>query len=132
GIEGSSLAKERPRRQHLPRKGMFYLAGGGSKDDLLAAGDRWRHARTFAADAGEVGGETVEIILAPDLEGMMMALRRFEANAEEQLADHRRDFRRLAPVAEHGHGTVAEGAALGRDDFTDELIVGLVLAERIA
>ena len=42
---------------------------------------------------------------------MMVALGAFEPDAEEELADHRRDLVRLAAVAEDVAGPVAEGAA---------------------
>ena len=57
--------------------------------------------------AGEVGGEAVEIVLAVFLERMMVALGTFQPDAEEQLADQRRDLVRLAAVAEqHGRPVV--------------------------
>ena len=57
--------------------------------------------------AAEERGEAVEVVLAPDLERMMVALRAVEPDAEEELADHRGDLVRLAAVAEQHRRAVA-------------------------
>ena len=86
----------------------------------------------LCADPGEVGGQAVEVVLAPDLERMMMALGAFQPDAEEQLADDRRDLVGRAAIAKERGRAVAPGAPLGRDQLADELVVGHVLAKRVA
>ena len=61
-----------------------------------------------------------------------MALRAFEPDAEEQLADDRRQFIGAASVAEESDGPVFERASLCRDQLAGELIdqqAGIALAE---
>ncbi len=102
---------------------------GGGEDELLAAGDGRGEAGALAADAGEVGGEAVEVVLAPDLEGVVVALGAFEPDAEEELAHHGGGFLGLSAVPEHDGGAVGERAAAGGDDGAGELVVGHVAAE---
>ena len=61
-----------------------------------------------------------------------MALRTFQPDAQEQLADDSCQFVRSSTIAKHRHGTVLEGAALGRQQLMHKLVVRFVLAERIA
>jgi hypothetical protein len=84
------------------------------------------------ADAGKVGGEAVEVVLAPFLERMVVAAGTFQPDAEEELADDRGQLRRLAAVAEEHGRAVVPGRTLRRDQLADELIVGLVAAEAVA
>src|SRR5205807_1526087 len=101
-------------------------------DNLFAAGDRRRQAGALAADPGEVAGEAVEVVLAPDLERVVVTAGAVEPDAEEELADHRGDLVRLAAVAEDDGGAVAEGAAAGGEELAHELVVGQVLPEGVA
>ena len=101
-------------------------------DDLLAAGDRRRQPGPLAADPGEVGGELVELRLVPRFEGVVVALGTFEPDAQEELADHRRDLFGLATVAEDRRRPLLEGAPARRDDRVHELVVRHVAAERVA
>ncbi len=60
-----------------------------------------------------------------------MALRTFQANTQEQLADHRCQLFGLPSIAKHCHRAVVEGAALGGDQLTRELIPRLSVEERL-
>src|SRR5262245_51565293 len=101
----------------------------GERDDFLATGDRGRNAGPFVSQAGKEGREAVEVVLPPFLERVMVALGTIQADAEEQLADQRRDLLRLATVAEHHGGPVLPGASLGGDQLAGELVQRFVLAE---
>src|SRR5262245_18047028 len=108
---------------------MLDIAFGRKRDDLLSAGNRRRQAGALVSDAAEVRGEAVEVVLPPDFERVVVALGTFEPHAQEQLADHRRDLVRLTAVTKDDGRAVAEGATLGGEQFADELVVRLVLAE---
>ena len=108
----------------LPR-----LADG---DDLLAARNRRGETGTAVGDAAEEGGEGIEVTLAIDLEGMLVALRALEAHAQEELADEGHDLVGGAPVAEDRRGAVAPGAPRRRQQAADKLVVGEILPEDIA
>ena len=105
GGDVERLAEQRRRRQHLAGERVLHAAAAPRRAKIISSppeiGGEMPDA--LAADAGEEGGEAVEVVLAPDLERMMVALRAFEPHAEEELADHRRHLGRLAAVAEE-HG----------------------------
>ena len=61
-----------------------------------------------------------------------MAFGTFEPDAEEELADDRRDLFGLATVAEERGRPLRRSAPSGRDDRAHEPIVGQVAAERVA
>src|ERR1019366_219832 len=110
---------------------MLHLSSRCVENHFLAAGDWSGNSLAFPSNSTEVSGEAVEIVLAVDLERMMMALGALEPNTQEKLADHRRQLVGLPAIAEHDDGAVVPGAPLGRDDFPDELVVRLVLAEGV-
>ena len=62
----------------------------------------------------------------------MVALGAFQSDTQEQLADDGRDFIGFAAIPEQRHRAVPPSAALGRDQFADELVVRFVLAEAVA
>jgi hypothetical protein len=62
---------------------------------------------------------------------MVVALGALQADAQEQLAHQRRDLGRLAAIAEERRRPVVPRAAPGRDQFADELVIRLVLAEAL-
>ena len=82
-------------------------------------------------DAGEEGGESVEIILGPFLPGMIVALGALDASAEEDLADVGGV---VGGVRIESHVPEAAGAiemrSLAEEQLGDHLAVGLVLEER--
>src|SRR5207244_13455099 len=122
-------------RHLLARERVLYRAAaalaraGAEVDRLLAARDGGRDARPLPPDPPEERGEAVEVVLAPHLERVVVALRTVEPHAEEELAHHRGQLVRLPAVAVEHRGPVGPGAAAGGDDLADELVVGLVAAE---
>src|SRR5690606_22121865 len=68
------LGAQRLRREHASVLRMTNVAAIADEHDLLAAIDAELGARLHA-DAREVGSEAPVVLLAPFLEGMMMALR---------------------------------------------------------
>jgi len=109
---------------HLPR--------GGGEDKLFPARNRRRNALPAVADAGEQRREAEEVVLAPDLKWVVVALGAFQAHSEKNLTHRRAEFRGLGPVAEDHGRAVAERAALGGDQLADKLVIRFVLAERVA
>ena len=109
---------------NLPR-----LADG---DDLLAAGDRRGETGAAVGDAAEEGGEGIEVALAVDLEGMLVALRALEAHAQEELADEGHDLVGGAAIAKDRRGAVPPGAPRRRQQPADKLVVGEILPEAVA
>src|SRR5205807_8753099 len=120
------------RRHHGARDGMFHAAAGREVERFGARGNRRRQAGALLLDRSEERGELIEVVLAPFLVRMMVTAGAFESRAEEELAEHRREVRRFAPVAIDHRGTVAMVRALDEEDFTHELIVGLVQPETVA
>src|SRR5439155_17712532 len=76
-------------------------------------------------------GEVIKVVLAPLLVRVMMATGAFETRAEEELAEQRGQVSRLAAVTINDRGTIAMVRALGKEDFTHELVVRLVLPETL-
>src|SRR5438552_5356417 len=89
--------------------------------DFFAAADRRREARSLESQAGEVGREAVKIVLAVFFERVMVAPGAFQTNAEKELTDERRRFRRIAAVAEQYRRPILKRRALGRHQLADEL-----------
>src|SRR4051812_26686181 len=102
---------------------MLHAPGTGHEDHLLAAGDGRRQPHSLAADAREVRGKAVKVLLPPHFKGMMMAFGTLQADAEEQLADQWRDLIRLAPVAKHRDRTVLERTSLRGQQIADKLVI---------
>jgi hypothetical protein len=63
---------------------------------------------------------------------MMMTFGTFEADAQEQLADKRRDFLRLTAIAEQHRSPIVPRRTTGCDQLANELIVLLILAKALA
>ena len=85
------------------------------------------------ADPGEVGGELVELLLAPRLERVVVALGAFEPDAEEDLADDRRRFLGLSAVSpDRRRPRRGSCCPLAVRIWLDELVVGKVAAEGVA
>ena len=63
---------------------------------------------------------------------MVVTLGTLETDAEKQLCHQRRNFVRRTTIAKQRGGTVVPRAALRRNQLTDKLIVGFVLAEAVA
>ena len=84
------------------------------------------------ADAREERGEAVEVVLAPDLERVVMALRTFEPHAEKQLADGGADLDGRRAIAIEDRRPLAKRVALRRDQLAHELVVRHVAAEGVS
>ncbi len=100
-------------------------------DPLL---DRLAVLREVLPGVHSVGerGHLVVVHLRPFVEGMVVALGAFETDAEKDADGVRHVVQGHAPVA----NVVADGAVLpnraaGRDELADELVVGLVGADRV-
>src|SRR5437773_8706805 len=78
---------------------MTHRAGRRRVYDFFPARDRRRQASRLAPYLGEECGKAKKVILSPSFERMMMALGTFQPYPQEQLADNRREFFRLAPIA---------------------------------
>src|SRR5688572_33505687 len=98
---------------------------------LIAAGDRRGNASALLLHRAEERGHLIEVILAPLLIRMMMALCAIQPHTEEELAKHRREIRRLAPIAVDDRRTVSMVISLRGDDLAHELIVRLVAAKAL-
>ena len=61
----------------------------------------------------------------------MMAFGAFHPNAQKDLTHKCARVRRLTFIAEERHRTISVRASLSRQQFADELIVGLVLLETV-
>ena len=83
------------------------------------------------SDAAKIGGEAVEFVLAPDLEGMVMA-------GAQSSRTPRNSWLTIVVISSGSRrsrkNTAAPlgSAALGRDNLADELVVRLVAAKSIA
>ena len=111
-----------------PVSGCLHVAPARREpDELGLAGDRGGDALALALELAEERGELVEVVLAPLLVRVVVALGALDPHAQEELADDRRDVRRLAAVAEQDDRAVAVRAPLGGEDLADELVVRLVL-----
>src|SRR5207247_575951 len=120
------------RRHHGARDRMFHAAARSEVESFGSGGDRRRQAGAFLLHRTEEGRELIEVVLAPFLVWVMVTAGAFEPRAKEELTEHRREIGGFAPVAiDHG-GTVAMVCALGKEDFTHELIIGLVQPETVA
>ena len=62
---------------------------------------------------------------------MVMALRTLQPNAEEQLADDRRQLVWLAAIAEKIRVAVPPGAPFRRDQLAHELVIRFVLPKGV-
>ena len=111
---------------------MFHPAARGEVKRFGAAGDRRRESGALLFHRTEEGGELVEVVLAPLLVRMMVAFGAFQACAEEELAEHRGQLRRLAAVTINHRRAIAMVAAFGQEDFTHQLVVRFVLPETLA
>src|SRR5688500_389295 len=79
-----------------------------------------------------MSGQLIKILLGPFLGGMMMAFGAFHPHAEEELAEHGRQFGRFSPVTINGQWPFVVIAAFGDENLSHELIKWLVGAKRIA
>ena len=103
-------AEQRLGREEGARERMADLPRLADGHNLLAAGDRRGETGAAVGDAAEESGERIEVTLAIDLEGMLMALRTLQAHPQEKLADEGHDLVGGAAVAEDGCGAVAPRA----------------------
>jgi hypothetical protein len=84
------------------------------------------------AHVAEEGGEAVVVLLAPLLEGMMMALGALHARAEEELRDVFHLLLLLLHLTIPRDGRVLFEITCGSDDFAHELVVGFVVRDAVA
>ena len=78
----------------------------------------------------EIGGQLVEILLLPVVEGVVVTHRAADLDAEKCLRGGGGEFHGVGVVPEdETDGGVGIGAAGGTDQFADELIVGFFLGE---
>ena len=76
----------------------------------------------------EEGGEIVEVLLRPVVEGMVVALRAANAHTHKDLRGGGREFHRCGVVTENvSHSRIGIGATGGTDKFTDHFVVGFFL-----
>ena len=110
---------------------MLYHAARRKIERLSPGRDGWGESRSLLFDGAEVGGQPVEIILAPLLVRVMMAFGALQAGAEEQLAEHGGELGRLPAIpVDHG-GAVPVVAPFRHQDLPHELVVGQVAAESV-
>ena len=119
----------RPGFHHRVRQRMPDIATGREVKHLGARRNGWRQPGALLLHRTEERRELVEVVLAPFLVRMMMALGALQPHPEKQLAEHRRQLRRLASVTIHHGWTIVMVAPFGRDDGARELIEGQILAE---
>ena len=129
--DGKLGPAQRAGRQNLAGAWMHYVAGLFQIDDLISRYFRVCKA-PLAANAGKHGRQTVIVGLAPAFGRMMMTLSALNTNPEKCLCDRFHELGRLPHGAVPGCRRVIMLTAAGRQDFRDELVVGLVCRERVA
>ena len=84
------------------------------------------------ADAAEERRETVVVLLAPFLKGMVVALRALEPHAEKQLRGIFQLRGRVVHLSIPGHRRIVFDLTRSGNDFADKLVVGFVLKQAVA
>ena len=106
------------------------VLGRGDAAAVINAEFALRQAR-FLADAREKCVEPEIVLLAPALERMVMTMGALNSHAEEQLGRVFHLLRRLGRLAIPGDRRIFADLARGRQNFANELIVGLVFVAAI-
>src|SRR5437660_5625077 len=83
-------------------------------------------------DAGEEGGKAMVVVLRPAIEGMIVAFRALQANAEKHLRRRLRAHLRIAQGPIVIGRRVAVAAAPRRDELPRELVERLALRQPLA
>ena len=97
------------------------------KNHVLALNARW-----LAAHAAEECRETIIVILAPALEGMVVALRALHSHAEEKLCHVFDLILGILHALVPRDRRVAHDRAGGRQQFAGHLVIGLVGQQPVA
>lgn len=130
--DGGSTAIQEGGREDLLGQGMFDLTAFLDEDDFLATRDGRGESGPFEANLLKESGEGVEVFLAIDFEGMLVAFGAFQSNAEEELAGDGHKFIWFTAIAEHGDCSMSPGATLSGQEITDPNIVRKVLSKDVA